>query len=248
MKPTGLHRVKWLWAVVVISAAIISLGGIQPVTAAPQQKPVAPATVTAPVLQPGFTYKVDAAQQLTAALQRWAVNHQQQPIDDASYRTLVWEAFKASNDIQPLTVWRFQGEPHPAVIQPKVVLANPTEKAWLNLTVNLTVLAQWGPLQAKPPLWLLDTAALHAKPHWQPVSHTTFSVRVLAPDASHTLKGKAISLPDVLSTHLGEWPVQMGVIATVQSRTGPLRLTKAEERIQLIPSYLVPDPPSIRLP
>ncbi|MDH4378465.1 MAG: hypothetical protein QE263_00965 [Vampirovibrionales bacterium] len=244
----GLLIRKCLLFVVAMGVLLLPLCWLGVGFSAPSKRTVASAQVAIPVLQPSFAYRVDAAQHLTSGLQSWAVRHQQQPIDDAGYRALVWDAFKASNDTQPLTVWRFQGEPHPAVIQPTVVLTNPSEKAWLNLTVTLTVLAQWGSLQAKPPLWLLDTDALRAKTHWQPISHTNFTVRVLAPDQSHTLNGTAISLPDVLASHLGEWPVQLGVIATVKSRTGTPAFTKSETRIQLIPNYLVPDPPSIRLP
>ncbi|MFN8614784.1 MAG: hypothetical protein U0003_02595 [Vampirovibrionales bacterium] len=223
-------------------------------------------SATTPYLHPGFSYKVDETRERNQRLQQWSIKNPQQPLDDTAYRAVVWDAFNAATHRQPLTLWRFEGGPHPAVIQPQVVLTNPTEQAWLNLTVTLTVMAQWAPLRAKPPLWLLDVDALEQNTHWQPLAYKEFRIKVLAPDQSKTLLAPAFSLPDALASRrsntlkngtapkgsLGEWPVTLGVIAHVRSSSGPPSAkdtrSRAETQLKLTPSYLVPDPPSIRMP
>ena len=182
-----------------------------------------------------FYHKSDAETRYIAKRAAWqSENRGAIALEDAE--PLALEAYEEASLEKPLELWRRHGGAHPQVITAKAYLQNPTDKALLDLKLQVTVRAKRGELRVDPQLLLTDYDHLNRTGTWEQILQYTQTIPVLAPGEEILAPILQFQLLRYLRFHPNQWPESLQV-EVVLLNTKPSQ--KKLATLRLIPDHFV---------
>lgn len=180
----------------------------------------------------GFYYKKDANPRFLHLKTQWqAANRSELSYGVAS--KLALKAYQQSSVEAPLSVWRYDSGPSPNIITSKAHLYNPTQQAWLNVPIHVTVQAKVANLNVTPSTQMTDLSEMKTSAYWLTLSDKTINIPAIAPAEDLLLPVMQFSLMDFKTQYPRQWPTRLLVHVNGKS------IEKGQEEISLIPDYFV---------